>query len=107
MKKNIHPEYYEVVASCHCGAQFKIGSTLKEVHVDICSKCHPIFKGEKNIKVLDSEGRIGRFKKRYSSTKILQEKAKEREKRKELVVKEEEERKKRKQERIIGKTSTV
>ena len=54
----------EVVASCVCGATFKTGSTLKEVRVDICSHCHPFFTGEN--KIVDSEGRVEKFKKKYA-----------------------------------------
>lgn len=64
MKKDIHPKYNEVVASCACGAQFKTGSTLKEIRVDICSNCHPMFTGKQ--KILDTEGRVDKFKKKLA-----------------------------------------
>lgn len=64
MKKDIHPKYYEVVASCACGAQFKTGSTLKEIRVDICSNCHPLFTGKQ--KIVDTEGRVDKFKKKLA-----------------------------------------
>jgi large subunit ribosomal protein L31 len=57
-------EYRKLTASCACGATFEIGSTLPEVHVDICSSCHPYFTGEN--KVVDAEGRIEKFKKKYN-----------------------------------------
>jgi large subunit ribosomal protein L31 len=67
MKKGIHPDYNEVIASCACGAQFKTGSTLKEVRVDICSACHPLFTGKQ--KILDTEGRVDKFNKRLAVAK--------------------------------------
>ncbi len=65
MKSGIHPEYYRVNVSCVCGNKFEIGSTKKEIKVDICSACHPFFTGKH--KLLDTEGRIERFRKKYAS----------------------------------------
>jgi large subunit ribosomal protein L31 len=65
MKKGIHPDYNELVASCACGATFKTGSTLKELRVDICSNCHPLFTGKQ--KILDAEGRVDKFNKRRAA----------------------------------------
>ena len=57
-------DYHEnVVASCACGAEYKTGSTLENVRVDICANCHPFFTGEN--KIVDSEGRVEKFKKKY------------------------------------------
>ena len=67
MQKGIHPDYKEVVATCACGAQFKTGSTLKEVRVDICSACHPLFTGKQ--KILDTEGRVDKFIKKLAAAK--------------------------------------
>ncbi len=64
MKKDIHPEYTESTASCACGATFEVGSTKKNIKVEICSKCHPFFTGKQ--KLVDSAGRIDRFKKKYA-----------------------------------------
>lgn len=62
MKKNIHPEYYtDAKIICSCGAVLLTGSTQKEMHVEICSQCHPFYTGKK--KVVDSTGRVDRFKK--------------------------------------------
>lgn len=67
MKANIHPEYYEdAVVKCACGEEFTTGSTKKELRVEICSKCHPFFTGKQ--KLLDSGGRVERFKKKYGWT---------------------------------------
>lgn len=63
MKKDIHPKYYpDAKATCTCGATFAIGSTQKDVSVEICSNCHPFFTG--NTKLLDTAGRVEKFKAR-------------------------------------------
>lgn len=64
MKKDIHPKYAKVQASCACGATFEIGSTKENVKVEICSQCHPFFTGKQ--KLVDSAGRIDRFKRKYA-----------------------------------------
>jgi large subunit ribosomal protein L31 len=64
MKKDIHPKVNEIAASCVCGAEFKTFSTKDSVRVDICSACHPFFTG--NARLMDTEGRVERFKKRYA-----------------------------------------
>lgn len=56
--------YYEIIATCACGAQYKTGSTQPKIRVDICANCHPFFTGEQRL--LDSEGRIDKFNKRYN-----------------------------------------
>ncbi|MBU0580952.1 MAG: 50S ribosomal protein L31 [Candidatus Margulisbacteria bacterium] len=66
MKKEIHPKYHKITATCACGASYETGSTVEEIRVDICSNCHPLFTGQQ--KILDSEGRVERFKKRYATT---------------------------------------
>lgn len=57
--------YKRLVISCACGAEYESGSTLDSVRVDICANCHPFFTGENRI--LDSEGRIEKFKKKYQA----------------------------------------
>jgi len=64
MKENIHPQYFEdAVLKCACGETFVTGSTKKELHVEICSKCHPFFTGKQ--KLVDTGGRVEKFKKKY------------------------------------------
>jgi large subunit ribosomal protein L31 len=63
MKKDIHPKVYDTKIKCACGATFETKSTQKEIHVEICSNCHPFFTGKQ--KFVDSAGRIERFKKKY------------------------------------------
>ncbi len=69
MKKGIHPDYHEATVICACGNTFKTGTTKKgdEIRIDICSKCHPYFTGKQ--KLVDSGGRVEKFKKRYSLEK--------------------------------------
>jgi large subunit ribosomal protein L31 len=67
MKKEIHPEYNKITVKCVCGAEHKIGSTMKEMKVEICSNCHPFFTG--NEKTLDTAGRVDKFKKRVQAAK--------------------------------------
>ncbi|MCB9073720.1 MAG: 50S ribosomal protein L31 [Bdellovibrionaceae bacterium] len=66
MKADIHPKYNtEAKVTCVCGNTFTTGSILKEINVDICSSCHPFFSGQQ--KVLDTEGRVEKFKKKYAN----------------------------------------
>ncbi len=63
MKEGIHPKYQQALVRCACGETFTTGSTKKELHVEICSKCHPFFTGKQ--KFVDTGGRVERFKKKY------------------------------------------
>ncbi|MBP9853906.1 MAG: 50S ribosomal protein L31 [Candidatus Omnitrophica bacterium] len=63
MKPEIHPEYVDTTIACVCGNTVKTRSTVQSIRVEICSSCHPFFTGEK--KLVDTAGRIDRFKKRY------------------------------------------
>jgi len=64
MKEGIHPQYFaDAKATCSCGNTFTIGSTRKEVRVELCSNCHPFYTGEQRI--VDTAGRVERFKRRY------------------------------------------
>ncbi len=63
MKKDIHPKFVNSVIKCACGATFETKSTEKEIRVEICSSCHPFFTGKQ--KLLDTAGRIERFKRKY------------------------------------------
>lgn len=70
MKTGIHPEYFETTITCACGEIFQTKATVKDIHVEICSKCHPFFTGKQ--KLIDSEGRVERFNRKYK----IKEKAK-------------------------------
>lgn len=67
MKSGIHPEYHKVIATCMCGNKVEIGSTKSDIKVEICSACHPFYTGTQ--KIVDSEGRVDRFQKRYGKKK--------------------------------------
>lgn len=67
MKAEIHPTYEETTITCACGEVIHTRSTKKNIRVEICSKCHPFFTGDK--KFVDTAGRIERFKKRYKKEK--------------------------------------
>jgi len=68
MKQGIHPEYVETTISCVCGNVIKTRSTRKDIKVEICSKCHPFMTGKQ--KIMDTAGRVERFKKKYANVKI-------------------------------------
>ncbi len=64
MKKGIHPKYEMTTITCVCGNKIETRSTVKDIKVEICSKCHPFFTGKQ--KLVDTAGRVERFKKRYN-----------------------------------------
>src|SRR5665647_343419 len=63
MKKDIHPKYEEATVHCSCGNTFTTRSTKPELHVELCSQCHPFYTGKQ--KLVDSGGRVERFKRRF------------------------------------------
>ena len=66
-KKEIHPNYFpNAKVNCGCGNTFTVGATKAEIKVDICHKCHPFYTGEE--KLIDTAGRVERFKTRRSKT---------------------------------------
>lgn len=65
MKTGIHPQYVDTTITCVCGNVMEIGSTLPDQKVDICSNCHPFYTGKQ--KLVDTEGRVERFRKRYGT----------------------------------------
>jgi large subunit ribosomal protein L31 len=67
MKKNIHPKYVESTIMCACGNVIHTRSTKPNIHVEICSNCHPFFTGKQ--KFVDSEGRVDKFIKKYKKAK--------------------------------------
>lgn len=65
MKKGIHPAYHQANVVCGgCGANFTLGSTVENINVGVCSECHPFYTGKQ--KVLDTEGRVDKFKAKYA-----------------------------------------
>ena len=68
MKKEIHPKFYDhAKVVCACGNKFEVGSTLEKIAVEICSACHPFFTGQD--KVMDTAGRVEKFKTRLAKAK--------------------------------------
>ena len=64
MKEGIHPEYHKIKAQCACGNKIETGSVINEIKTEICSACHPFFTGKQ--KLIDTAGRIEKFKKKYA-----------------------------------------
>ena len=72
MKKGLHPTYYpEAKVSCACGQSWTTGSTMPELKVEICSNCHPFYSGKE--KILDTRGRVDKFRKRAEKSQIKQD----------------------------------
>ena len=66
MKPEIHPNYSEITVTCACGETFKTRSTKKgDLHVEICSACHPFYTGKQ--KIVDTAGRVEKFRQRYAA----------------------------------------
>lgn len=78
MKTDIHPAYSsEIKATCVCGAVFTVGSTKEALHVEICSQCHPFYTGTE--KIIDTAGRVERFKARRAAATTPAKKSKSKE----------------------------
>ena len=67
VREGIHPKYYETTITCACGNVIKTRSTVKNIHVEICSNCHPFFTGKQ--KLIDTAGRVEKFKAKYGKKK--------------------------------------
>jgi large subunit ribosomal protein L31 len=67
MKPEGHPEYRKVTVHCACGNTFETRSTVKDIHLDICSICHPYYTGRQ--KLLDTAGRVERFRQKWGDRK--------------------------------------
>ncbi|NLG16178.1 MAG: 50S ribosomal protein L31 [Fibrobacter sp.] len=63
MKEKIHPKYEKAVFTCSCGNTIETRATIESRHIDICNNCHPFYSGKQ--KLIDSAGRVERFRKRY------------------------------------------
>ncbi len=65
MKPDIHPKFNEINVICSCGNQFKVRSVLsKELHIEVCSECHPFYTGKQ--KIVDTAGRVEKFRQKYA-----------------------------------------
>jgi large subunit ribosomal protein L31 len=67
MKQGIHPDYKKAQITCVCGNVIEVGSIKDNIRVEICSNCHPFYTGTQ--KIMDAEGRVERFNKRYGKKK--------------------------------------
>ncbi|MGL5005986.1 MAG: 50S ribosomal protein L31 [Plesiomonas sp.] len=65
MKQGIHPEYKEITANCSCGNVIKIGSTGRDINLDVCGNCHPFYTGKQ--REVSTGGRVDRFNKRFGA----------------------------------------
>jgi large subunit ribosomal protein L31 len=74
LKKKTHPKYFETSITCACGNVIKTRSTMKDIHVEICSACHPFFTGKQ--KLVDTAGRVERFRKKYEKIQKKKEEEK-------------------------------
>ena len=73
MKSKIHPKYYpKTKVTCACGNTFRIGSTVPEINVEVCSACHPYYTGKQ--KLVDTQRRVDKFKARLAKTEALKSK---------------------------------
>ncbi|MEG0168272.1 MAG: 50S ribosomal protein L31 [Ruthenibacterium sp.] len=67
MKEGIHPVYEDATITCACGEVIQTRSNKKDIHVEVCSKCHPFYTGKQ--KLVDTGGRVDRFNKRFNMSK--------------------------------------
>ncbi|KKW02719.1 MAG: 50S ribosomal protein L31 [Parcubacteria group bacterium GW2011_GWA1_49_11] len=68
MKTDIHPQYYDdAKVTCACGNTWKTGSTLRDIKVNVCFKCHPFYTGQE--KIIDTRGRVEKFQKRVAAAR--------------------------------------
>ena len=73
MKQAIHPEYMETTVTCSCGETFTTRGTTPEIRVELCNQCHPFYTGKQ--KLVDSGGRVERYKQRFAKTQQKQAEA--------------------------------
>ena len=81
MKDKIHPKYFESTITCACGNVIHTRSTVKDIRVEICSACHPFFTGKQ--KLIDTAGRVERFRRKYKSLEQKKEEQEVKEEKKE------------------------
>jgi large subunit ribosomal protein L31 len=72
MREKIHPKYEKATFTCSCGNAIETRATIGSKHIDICNDCHPFYTGKQ--KLIDSAGRVDRFRKRYQNVMAAQEK---------------------------------
>lgn len=64
MRKEIQPDYKQTVVKCACGEEFTTGSTVDEIKVEVCSKCHPFYTGSQKL-LLSADGRVEKFNRKF------------------------------------------
>lgn len=86
-KDNVHPQYYtNAQITCSCGTVFQTGSTKKELHTELCSRCHPFYTGQQ--KLVDTAGRVDKFRNKVEKAKKAKEAAKTTKQRKKKTIQE-------------------
>lgn len=73
MKTGIHPQYKKATITCGCGNSWETRSTRERIRIDVCSACHPFFTGKQHL--VDTQGRVDRFRKRYGTTEKAEQPA--------------------------------
>ena len=68
MKQDIHPNFTKTPVTCACGNHFETKSTVEEIHIEICSVCHPFYTGKQRL--VDTAGRVDRYKKKYEKVTV-------------------------------------
>ncbi|MCK5523932.1 MAG: 50S ribosomal protein L31 [Thiomargarita sp.] len=69
MKAKVHPSYHDIAVTCSCGNTFKTRSTISnDLRIEVCSACHPFYTGKQ--KIIDTAGRVDKFRRRYGASKI-------------------------------------
>lgn len=71
MKEGIHPNYQAAHVHCACGNQFETRSTQKDIHIEVCSVCHPFYTGKQRL--MDTAGRVERFRQKWGGDKAKAE----------------------------------
>lgn len=89
MKKDIHPKYDKAKVECSCGNKFETRSTENDIHVDLCSECHPFYTGTQ--KFIDTAGRVDKFKEKMQKAKEHKENRKKKEDKPKLAEKKDKE----------------
>jgi large subunit ribosomal protein L31 len=100
MRQGIHPEYVECQVTCSCGNTFTTKATVPEMHLELCSECHPFYTGQQ--KFVDTGGRVGRFERKFggdAATSVIEREEAEREKRRKEAEEREEVARKEREER--------
>jgi large subunit ribosomal protein L31 len=78
MQQDIHPQYNNIKVTCSCGNKFKIQSTMSsDLNIDVCDQCHPFYTGKQ--KIIDTAGRVEKFKQKYNMPSALETQKEEKE----------------------------